>query len=352
MRSVGLLSVIGLGLGVLALAPGDAAAQDARSGAAAALFAEGQQLQVQGKTAEACRKFEESQAASAAIGTLLELTWCYEQDGWIVRAWQAAVQAEKLAKTKKDSRAAGARTRVTELEKRLPRLEIRAVGAPAGLAISLDGAAYDVALLGIAVPLELGAHRVIATAPDHDRFERTVDLAEGATSTVEITMTKTVVPVEPDPIVTEPVKDPAPDPAKKTITEKPRTSGSPPPDRPGQGRRLVGLVSGGVGALVLGGAGALAFMAKSEYDGAFDDGHCDRETLGCDAAGEETTARARTKAHVATVVGVVGIAAVAAGVILYLTAPGAAPERERARSSYLVPVVGDGAVGLAFGGSL
>ena len=138
----------------LVAAPTAARAQDAKKGAAELLFKDGQQLLADGKTAEACGKFEESQRLDPAIGTLLNLARCYELDGRLATAWQTYLAAEKMARVGKDKkRANAAKDLAGKLEGRLPKLIISVTDRPAGLAVQDGGVAFDLGLLDLPVPV-------------------------------------------------------------------------------------------------------------------------------------------------------------------------------------------------------
>jgi hypothetical protein len=108
-----------------------------------------------------------------------------------------------------------------------------------------------------------------------------------------------------------------------------------------RGRRLIG-VGVGVGGIVLAGVGGwLALSAKSSYDDAHAPGGGCTADNQCTQAGYDQVKDAQTRGTIATVVVGAGLAAVAAGVVLYLTAP---KERAAPRGTRLevVPSMGAG----------
>jgi hypothetical protein len=64
----------------------------------------------------------------------------------------------------------------------------------------------------------------------------------------------------------------------------------------------------------------LGLAAKSKYDSSNSDGHCLPDDQ-CDATGKDRRSNAYGLATASTIVVIVGAAALAGGVVLYLTAP-------------------------------
>src|SRR5262245_26802108 len=114
------LLVVGV-LDVLFVLPHVAHADKAR---ADKLFEEGRKYLQRKEYALACTAFEQSQQAEPAIGTQLNIALCYETWGKLANARKAYLEAEQIAKTKKDKRAKHARKKVDELEPKLARLRI------------------------------------------------------------------------------------------------------------------------------------------------------------------------------------------------------------------------------------
>ena len=61
------------------------------------LFAEGRELLEKGKYPEAGAKLSRSEELAPAVGTLLNLAYCYEQLGKLRSAMEAYLEAERLA---------------------------------------------------------------------------------------------------------------------------------------------------------------------------------------------------------------------------------------------------------------
>jgi tetratricopeptide (TPR) repeat protein len=153
--------------------------------AAEALFNDARQLVSQGKYAEACPKFAESNRLDPATGTLLNLADCYEKVGKTASAWAAFTEVASMAN---DSRAQFARGRAAALLPTLAKLTLQLANPPAGAVITRDGVAMPVAMLGVPIPVDPGRHVIEATAPGRIRFQRSVDIAASASTTIVITL--------------------------------------------------------------------------------------------------------------------------------------------------------------------
>ncbi|XXX72716.1 hypothetical protein WMF30_34210 [Sorangium sp. So ce134] len=307
-----------------ALAPAARAAEPTREerAAAVALFDEGRALMAAGKHAEACPKFAESHQIDPGIGTLFNLSDCYERIGRTATAWigfrdvaaasQSAGQAE---------RERVARARAAALEPRLSRLQIVVPqeAAISGLSLSRDGVAVGRALWGTAVPLDPGEHRVAAAAPGHEPWETKV--AMDKPGVVSVTVPALERAPEPEPAARSsaaPSAPVAPPPARPPAD-------APPPPQGGSIRRPIGMVGVGLGAVGLGVGTALGFMAKSTFDESIEGGHCDEEGRCVDQTGLDLRDDAVKKGNIGTVVFIAGAVLAAGGAVLWITAPDAAP---------------------------
>ncbi len=135
-----------------------------------------------GRHAEACVKFEESQRLRSGIGTQFNLAECYEQTGRVASAWslylRVAAETKSLGQPEREE---VARTRAAALEARLARLTIKVTAPVAGLELELDGAAMNRATWGIALPLDPGKHSLLARAAGHETWRGEALVPEGPT---------------------------------------------------------------------------------------------------------------------------------------------------------------------------
>src|ERR1051325_1790887 len=108
-----------------------ASAENRDPATAEALFRQGRQSMESKNYQDACQKFAESQKLDPAAGTAMNLATCEEKLGKLASAWQHWKEAID-ALPPKDDRIAFARSRVEELEKKLPRLQVTLLGGSQG----------------------------------------------------------------------------------------------------------------------------------------------------------------------------------------------------------------------------
>jgi hypothetical protein len=269
-----------------------------------AFFREGRALMAAGNVAQACGKFAESQRLDPAPGTLVNLAICHEKEGKTASAWAEFNEvAERPGDDK--ARAAFARTRASELEKKLVRLRI-VITAPerrSTVTITVDRRVQGPSAWGTALPLDPGEHEVEATAPGRKPWRQTVRLDKDH-ALVEVGVPE----LEPEaPAAAAPVATPAP----VAVT-------APPPEAPrGGSARIIGWTLTGVGAvLVAGGAyfGVRTLQKKSDADALCPQNKC---------AGDRRVAKLDDEAQTSSVlstIGVgVGLAAIAGGLYMVLS---------------------------------
>jgi hypothetical protein len=303
---------------VLALAPRAARAQSETDRAiATSLFKEGRRLLEEGRVAEACRKFEESERLDESGGTLLNLAACHEREGRTATAWTDFGAA--LALARKDGRAdrvAIAAERIAALEPRLAHVTLVVssdVAAVEGVAVRLDGVEVRRPAWGVALPLDTGPHVVDARAPHRTawRASFTID-RDGQASVVEVPLLAPAVEPAPAPVAPPPAPIETPAPAATPTPVPPPTAGT-------NGRRVATIAAAATGVAGLGlGAyfGLRAIALSNEAKGG-----CPADR--CTAGAAATSDHATTAADVSTAAFAIGAAGLGVAAVLYFTDLGA-----------------------------
>ncbi len=153
------------------------------------LFREARALMLEGKFDEACPKIAESHRLEPHVGTLLNLAACHERQGKIGSAWVEFQEGLTAAKSEgQTDRERLARERIAVLEPRVPWLTINVAPAAIteGLEVTLDGAVIQPLAWGKELPVDPGAHVVVAHAPNRAPFESHLELRETERRTVAI----------------------------------------------------------------------------------------------------------------------------------------------------------------------
>jgi hypothetical protein len=271
--------------------------------AAQVLYDEGRKLMEAGDPAAACPKFEESQRLDPSPGTQLNLALCYEATGRTATAWTLLREVETVSRRKGDAaRASFARLRADAIEPKLSRITIRiaADASVAGLRVTRDGFEVGDAQQGIAVPVDSGLHLIAASAPGKVAWETKIEVQD-APRAFEV-----VVPrLEAAPLSFAPAQAAA------------RGDAAPPAPIWSLGRTLA-IVAGATGVASYGVATYLGFRARALSQES--EPHCDAANF-CDDEGVGARREAGRLADAGTVLAVVGTAALAGGVVLWLTAP-------------------------------
>lgn len=310
MGKIGSRALVAASLGVALVAMAHVAAADGDAVAAAdKLFRDAKSLATQGRYAEACPKLEESQRLDPALGTEFNLADCYEHTARPASAWRlfndVAEQAHVAGKAEREK---AARDRASAVDPKVARLTL-VVSTPdvAGLELSCDGNTIQPENWNKPLALDPGVHTFAATAPDHERWSSNVTIAvEGGRP--ELVVPALVAHRASPPPPAAPVASPA---LAPTHQARPAGLGA---QRVG-GLALVGLGVVGVG---VGTAFGLLSMAK----------HADANSSPCPGGGAcadqgavDDWHAANSDGNVSTVAFIVGGAALAAGAILWFTAP-------------------------------
>ncbi|HMI89077.1 MAG TPA: tetratricopeptide repeat protein [Polyangiaceae bacterium] len=271
----------------------DSATAEAKFNAALRLFKAG-------KMADALPVFREIAEGNGSPNARLYIGHCLQQLGKYVEAHKAFTavvkQTTQRGDTKYEPTREAALAQLGLLEPRIAKVVVSLVEVPAGLAVTLDGATVEEKDLGSPVVVEPGAHKIEGTATDMAPVRREISVEPGESKTTILTFKKL---------------EAAPAPSPSEAPPKPESAPSQPFPL-----RTVGLVAGGVGVAGLTVFTVAGLMAKSTFNRMSDE--CGAS--GCsDAAqlGEIDKGRSQqTLANVGIVVGLVGLSAGAALVIL------------------------------------
>jgi hypothetical protein len=290
-----------------------AKAKDVDKPAALKLFEEGRAELAAGRADAACTKFEESiRKDPRAVGTLLNLGLCNERQGKVASALALFIEAYDRANEagEKEQRRA-AEEHIAALRPQVSIVAISYAAEPIpGEKLLIDDRVLARGETELA--LDPGPHTVVLTAPGRLPYETTI-VAKVSTR-IALSLPALAVPA----------------------------SGTSP-------RRLAAKIGvfGGGGLVVV--AAVLGVIARQKYSAQFEGSppHCgaappiDGMEV-CDDEGEAAVASARSLAGAATIVGIVGLAAVATGATLWLTEP---------RGTRVVPTATSTGGGVAIVGS-
>jgi hypothetical protein len=277
-------------LTAVAFSASPAFGQAENEAAARVLFEEGRRLIKEGDYASACPKLEAAAKIDAAPGVLLNLGDCYERTNRTASAWTEFAEAEAVAtRAGRDEQAKEAARRKSLLDPKLSRLVVHVTDDLPTLTVERDGALLDRSAWGVALPVDPGDHVVAAGAGGRASWTITLTVAAPGELVVE-------VPVLPK------LPDERPPVAKEVAR---RIFWTPP--------RIAEASAVGAGVVALGVAGALALAAKG------------KENLAESEAGTAQVNDSWGAVHqgdVATALAVGGAVVTAAGVVLFLVAPG------------------------------
>jgi tetratricopeptide (TPR) repeat protein len=283
------LATIGLPLVVL-VASGRARADNTPS-EADVLFAQGRDLLEKGQLGEACAKLKKSEELAPAVGTLLNLGYCWEQLGRFRSSMEAYAEAEVLAgKTGDAKRSAFAQERLAAVQPKVLKLVIL-VTPPAApeLEVKRNGVVVPKTDWGQPIAIDPDEIEVSATAPGRAPWKGVVmGRGEGAVVTMFV----------------------------PPLAEVGAAPQAPHPARAGVGSTRIAAIGLGGAALAAVGAGiATGLYAKARYDDSLH--HCD--ATGCDDVGLGVQRSAVTQGNVATALVGLGVLFAGAGVYLWLT---------------------------------
>jgi hypothetical protein len=149
----------------------------------------GYQLAQDGKCEEAIPHFVESLRLDAKAITLINLASCEEKTAKLADAlghWveaRARAQAEGNAAIEEE-----AEKKAKALEPRLPKLTVALPGASQATdpEVVRDGVVLGAASMGVALPVNPGAHTLVVRAKDREETSQTITIAEGESKLVQL----------------------------------------------------------------------------------------------------------------------------------------------------------------------
>lgn len=287
--------------------------------AAELLFREANKLVEQGKCAEAIPKFEASERADHAIGTLYYLAEAYQCAGRLASAWRTfmIIVNAPSKNGKVSSRLADAEKRAEALEPRLPKLTVivpEGLSKISGIEVFVDDEPLAQSLWNQAVPVDPGVRAVTVKAPGKTPWTSdSSNLKEKDTARVEV-------------------------PNDLQIPPFPK-------------QRKVAIAVGGVGlgvgiAAIVTGSVALYKNAKAEDAcTAIDKSKCFKESGALFGTGaQELKYTAIGLGNASTILYAVGGAALGTAAILWFTTP-SADSAKKDTAVHFTPYVGPGNVG-------
>jgi hypothetical protein len=305
---------------------------------AEALYRQARELMNEGRHAEACPKFAESQRLDPATGTLLNLAACHEAMGKLATAWLE--YGEGLLSARRDQREDRVRfveERLKDLEPRLSMLTVtvdQAADVPE-LEIRLNGALIGAAARGVPAPVDPGTHVIEATAPGKKPWRQEFKIAAEADRK---TVTVPVLEDAPQVASTSPAGS-----AASTSSQSPAIRPDAPASRPLTapiyiaGAVTLGLTS----AAVI--TGITYVNRKDEFDHANDDPN----------KSEKDTERLRDRASSMSTANAILTGGAVAGAIVTGILFATRPEERRASARPMIaPWLGASSGGVLFQGRL
>jgi len=251
-RRVGSVLAATLGL-TLAASSARAGPGDLDVRAARQLFADAEKDEDGGRWADALVKLRRVGQVKLTAGIHYHVALCEEHLGQLAAALDEYTSAEGQARAENAQDVLHlVGKRIADLGPRVPRLTLRLVPDVADATVTLDGAKLPAAVLGTALPVDPGEHRIEATAPDRPPTSRTVTMHERDVTSLDLPLAEPTPPPAATPVAPGSAAEPAPAPPP---TLPPETSAAP------SGPSRTGAVLATAGAVVLAGGGVAAFLA-------------------------------------------------------------------------------------------
>ena len=338
------------------LAPAAARADDLAM--AQSLFDEAKRLMTEGRVAEACTKFEESQKIDTGLGTQFHLADCWQHLGRTAGAYSLFRDVESHARALGQvGRERVARARAEGLEPWLSKIVVAPHSAamiPA-LEIRLDGMALGRERWDVPIPVDPGMHEVTVIAPNKEPWRTEIEMhSDGKTTTIDVPLfadvpdRSSVGQTKPARVPAETACIPPVDRATGVTSSMPTSAAETPimEDR-GSTQRAIGWFLVGAGVV---GLGAGVYFGAQWLDArAGADPHCVRGGA-CDQVGTTFRNQARTQGGYAEASLGGGAAMLFVGAIVAASAPHPRVVMNAANLE-ITPVVGPRQGGLGLRGT-
>jgi hypothetical protein len=300
----------------------------------------------------ALEKFKRVAATKDTASVRFNIAKCEQGLGKLAEALFDFETAERAAQhEKKGDIAKLAKQHAASLRPRVPHLVLVAPSpTPKDLTVSLDGNKLASASLGLPLPVDPGAHKVEAAAPGHVPFKREITLKERDEQRVALELAAEPPLAHPDdtPEVKLALEAPPPPPPSSGAARRDAVSPEPAAGD-GASRKTWGFVTMGAGA-ALAITGVVVWRVHEsqidELEAECPGGRCPSTTPPARQA-ELKSQRdgASTTSAVSSLLVIGGGLAIAAGAALVLW------PSKKANAARVVPIVGPGTAGAAFGGS-
>ncbi|MBW2525594.1 MAG: hypothetical protein JRI23_15530 [Deltaproteobacteria bacterium] len=305
------------------------------------LFEQGRALMRVNDIDGAIAKFEASMQASPSVGALVNLARCHELEGKTATAAAEYRRAAALADAEKQpERAKAARKLAAALAPKLSHVTVSVAEPVERLKVRVGGKELPLASYGKPFAVDPGEVAIEASAPGHKTWTESVEVGPDADSQ-QVQVPK-LEPGQDEPAAASAPTTPA---SGQSEPGAPPDGTTPAQEGGWTAQHTAAVVVGGVGiaGIVIG--AAFGAMASSQWDEALT--YCnDENTADCSDEAGPLSQDAVTSATVSTVGFVVGGAAVATAVVLFLTAPSGEETPAGETAWLLAPTVGPAQTGL------
>lgn len=255
--------------------------------------------------ASACPLLDRSYQLDPKDGTLFTLAHCRDLEGKLTLAmghYRAYLRVfdkmNGLTRQKHQERASKAQARLTEIDGTIPKVKfVWETAPPPESKIVVDGVEFRADTLDVLLPLDPGTHEIIVQLPGEPDRKRTVTLAKGGSSIIDLTPAK---PGEEEPNASGSAGKGAVGGKKPKKVDPAKVGGY-----VGIGLGAAGLIAGGI-------TGYLALEQKAAVDA-----RCDAN-YSCDAVGIAAVDRFRTFGTASTVSFIAGGVFAGVGITLLL----------------------------------